>query len=394
MYPGASGLLGSECSGRVVAIGAEVGSIRVGDEVVAIAPGAFATYVIARASLAVPKPRALSFAEAAALPNVLLTADWALNRLGRLQAGERVLIHAAAGGVGLAAVRLAQRVGAEIFATAGSERKRAYLRSLGLKHVFDSRTLDFATAIYELTNGRGVDLVLNSLAGDFIGASFAAMAPGGRFLEIGRTDIWSPDRVRETHPLAQYHVIDLGKDYEATPEIIRPMLQSLLEDVVAGRLAPLPLQTFPLAAATDAFRVMAQARHIGKIVVTQPWDPPTSAGVLRPEGSYLITGGLVGLGLAVADWMVEQGARHLVLLGRRAPAADATAAMDRMSGRGARILSLQCDALSVVPAACRRGPCRGKPRRRCYREPDSRAVRKGLCRQDRRCLAPGTGDRR
>ena len=343
MYPGASGLLGSECSGRVVAIGAEVGSIRVGDEVVAIAPGAFATYVIARASLAVPKPRALSFAEAAALPNVLLTADWALNRLGRLQAGERVLIHAAAGGVGLAAVRLAQRVGAEIFATAGSEQKRAYLRSLGLKHVFDSRTLDFASAIYELTNGRGVDLVLNSLAGDFIGASFAAMAPGGRFLEIGRTDIWSPDRVRETHPLAQYHVIDLGKDYEATPEIIRPMLQSLLEDVVAGRLAPLPLQTFPLAAATDAFRVMAQARHIGKIVVTQPWDPPTRAGVLRPESSYLITGGLVGLGLAVADWMVEQGARHLVLLGRRAPAADAIAAMDRMSGRGARILSLQCD---------------------------------------------------
>jgi polyketide synthase 12/myxalamid-type polyketide synthase MxaB len=346
MYPGDQGPLGSECAGQVAAIGAGVDSVRVGDEVVAIAPGAFATHVIADARLVVPRPRAMSCAEAASLPNVFLTAQWALERLGGMKAGDRVLIHAAAGGVGLAAIQLAKRAGAEIFATAGSDEKRDYLRSLGIRHIFNSRSLEFAEQIRSVTDGRGVDLVLNSLAGDFIDASISVVAHGGVFLEIGRTGIWTPERVRATRPDIDYHTIDLGKDYAATPEIIRPMLISLLDDVASGRLQRPPLRTFALRDAAAAYRHMAQARHIGKLVLTQPWTAGGEAPQIREDASYLITGGLTGLGLATAGWLVDRGARSLVLMGRRAPQTGAQKVLDTFSQRGVQILIVQGDVSS------------------------------------------------
>ena len=236
MYPGDPGLVGSECSGRVVAVGPGVDLLHVGDPVIAIALGCFSSHATTQAELVVPKPDSLTFEEAVTIPNAFLTAYWAFHHLGKIKSGERVLIHAAAGGVGLAAVQLALQAGAEIFATAGSPEKRAYLQSLGVHHVLNSRTLDFADEVLNITRGRGVDLVLNSLTGDFISKSLSLLAPGGRFLEIGRTGIWTDAQVQDVKPGAIYHLINLSEDYMQTPGLIRSMLLDLLEEFKAGRL--------------------------------------------------------------------------------------------------------------------------------------------------------------
>src|SRR5262249_7371908 len=159
---------------------------------------------------------------------------------------ERVLIHAAAGGVGLAAVQLAQRAGAEIFATAGSPAKRAYLASLGVEHVMDSRTLDFADEVLERTDGRGVDVVLDSLSGGFMPRSRRTLAPGGRYLEIGRTGIWTPAQAASVRPDVSYTVVFLGEVALTTPGLIREMLGELAASLASGALRPLPRTVFAI----------------------------------------------------------------------------------------------------------------------------------------------------
>ncbi|CAN0443253.1 unnamed protein product, partial [Phaeothamnion confervicola] len=195
MYPGDPGPLGGECAGRVSAVGPGVTHLRVGDEVLGVAGGSFASHVVARAAFVQPRPAGLSAEEGASFPIAFLTAEFCLGHLAGMKAGDRVLIHAAAGGVGMAAVRLAQRVGAEVFATAGSEWKRELLRSMGVAHVMDSRNSDFADETLALTQDRGVDIVLNALSGELIEASFKALALGGCFIEIGKRDIKSPEWV-------------------------------------------------------------------------------------------------------------------------------------------------------------------------------------------------------
>ncbi|MFN8008639.1 MAG: SDR family oxidoreductase, partial [Terriglobia bacterium] len=346
MYPGGSGPLGSECSGHVNAIGEGVEHLRVGDPVIAIAIGAFISHVTTSAELVVPMPAGMTFEEAVTIPNTFLTAYWALHHLGKMESEERVLIHAGAGGVGLAAVQLAQQAGAEIFATAGSPEKRDFLRSLGIKYVMNSRTLDFADEVLQLTGGRGVDLVLNSLSGEFIPKSLSLLASGGRFLEIGRTGIWSEAQVHATNPGVTYFPINLGENYMQTPGLIRKMLLALLDNFKSGGLKPLPFRVFPLTEAVSAFRFMAQGRHIGKIVLSQPWrvdrgDENTS--LVQPDAIYWITGGLRGLGLKAAEWLVELGARHLVLMGRSAPSDSARKVLDRLNEKGARTRVVQGD---------------------------------------------------
>ncbi|MFN2166554.1 MAG: zinc-binding dehydrogenase [Anaerolineae bacterium] len=190
LYPGDAGLLGGECAGVVVAVGEGVKHVVVGDEVIAIAPGTFGTHATTGAQLVVRMPRGLSFQKAATIPIAFLTAYYALKRLADLQPGQRVLIHAASGGVGQAAVQVAQRAGAQIYATAGSPAKREFLRGQGIPAVMSSRSLDFAGEVMAATDGRGVDVVLNSLAGEFIPQSLAVLSRGGRFLEIGKVGIW------------------------------------------------------------------------------------------------------------------------------------------------------------------------------------------------------------
>ena len=253
--------------------------------------------------------------------------------MGRIRAGERILIHAGAGGVGLAAVHLARRAGAEIFATAGSQEKRAYLQELGVNHVMDSRTLEFADEVMRLTDGEGVDLVLNSLAGDAIPRGLSTLRANGRFLEIGKRDIYGHSRLDLAllKRNVAFFAIDLIPLMAAWPETCSEMLADLSVHLAGGELPPLPVVEFPIGRAEEAFRHMALAKHTGKIVLAlEPGkddEPvqivPRAPGAIRASGTYLISGGLGGLGLRVARWLVAQGARHLVLVGRNAPTTDA-----------------------------------------------------------------------
>jgi acyl transferase domain-containing protein/NADPH:quinone reductase-like Zn-dependent oxidoreductase/SAM-dependent methyltransferase len=270
MYPGNAGPLGGECAGEVVAVGEGVTDLKVGDGVIALTAGSFSTYLTLPADLVVRKPEHLTYGEAAALAIPFITAYYTLVHLGGMRAGDRVLIHAAAGGVGLAAVQLAQRAGAEIFATAGSPEKQGYLRSLGVQHILNSRSLDFVDDIRALTNGRGVDVVLNSLADEFCAASLSVMAENGRFLEIGKRGILIEADVAAQRPDVAYHIVDWSIDARDNPALIRDMLLEIVRGINAGELHPLPHTTFPAEQIVDAFRYMAGAKHIGKIVVTYP----------------------------------------------------------------------------------------------------------------------------
>ena len=342
LYPGDAGPLGGECAGEVVRVGPGVSDIREGDRVVAMASGCFASHIIAKRELVQRTPRGFTAEEAAGLPIAYLTAGYALEEVAQLRGSDRVLIHAAAGGVGLAAVHLALRAGAEIFATAGSEVKRARLRALGVAHVLDSRDDTFDAEISRLTDGRGVDVVLNSLSGSFIDASFRATARRGRFIEIGKRGIWTHARVRELGRDIDYHIVDLGDASERQPERIGKLFSRLMADLAEGALPALPVTAFALEEASAAFRHMMQARQIGKIVVTHRRTTP--GPLIRPDGQYVITGGLSGLGLETAAWLVERGAKHISLVGRRgADSPDAVAIARRLSAAGAQVSMTSVD---------------------------------------------------
>ncbi len=287
MYPGEAGLLGAEAAGFVTAVGPEVTGLSVGDRVMGMVPGGLATETLIDERFLTRVPEEWSDEDAASVPLVFLTAYYALTELAGLSAGERVLIHAGAGGVGMAAIQLARHMGAEVFATA-SEPKWETLRGLGLDdaHIASSRDLGFEEKFREETGGAGMDVVLNALAGDFVDASLRITASGGRFLEMGKTDIRDPHAVGDV----RYRAFDLG---EAGPDRTGEMLSELLGLFAEGALRPLPVRAWDVRRAREAFRFMSQARHVGKIVLTMPprWNP---------EGTVLVTGGTGGLGREVA----------------------------------------------------------------------------------------------
>ncbi len=343
MYPGNAGQLGGECTGRVVAVGEGVTDLRVDDHVIALAPGSFSTFVTVPEQFVIHMPYNLSFVEAATIPITFLTAYYGLHHLATMTQGDRVLIHAAAGGVGLAAVQLARLAGAEVFATAGRPEKREFLKSLGVQHVMDSRTLAFADEVMEVTEGRGVDIVLNSLAGDFVQKSLSVLAPGGRFLELGKRDLLQDSQVAVIAPGVSYAAFDLAEVSFNSPALIRSMFEELLPKFVDRTLVPLPHEAFPLDDAVVAFRHMAQAKHIGKVVLTQKDRVPESSPALRSDATYLITGGLGALGLRVARWMVEQGARYLVLIGRSESSPQTRDALLELRKAGAQVREQRAD---------------------------------------------------
>ena len=292
------------------------------------------------------KPAELTFEQAAALPIAFLTAEYALYDLANLSRGERVLIHAAAGGVGLAAVQIAQRLGAEVYATAGSPEKHRFLHALGVKHVFSSRSLDFAAQIQECTGGRGVHVALNSLAADYIPATLSVLAERGRFVEIGKTGIWDAGAVEAVRADVNYHTLYLGEIFDRDPGRTETMLHQLAESIEVGSLRPLPLQAFDLEDAASAFRYMAQARHIGKVVLSPASvRSPQGRGpaAISADATYLVTGGLGSLGLHVARWLIDSGARQIVLVGRRGPTPSALQSIAALEAGGARVVTLEAD---------------------------------------------------
>jgi acyl transferase domain-containing protein/NADPH:quinone reductase-like Zn-dependent oxidoreductase len=255
--------LGFECAGIISAVGEGVDRSWIGRRVVAVTPGCLASHVAVAADRIFPIPRRLSFASAAAVPVAFATAHYALVTLARLKPGERVLIHAAAGGVGLAAVSIAQALSAEILATAGSQQKRSYLHRRGVEQVFDSRSLAFADDVRWKTDGRGVDVVLNSLPGAFLEKSVSVLAAGGRFLEIGKRDIYA-DTPLGLHALrnnAAFHAIDLAKLATEQPHLLRAEIEVVLTKLARGQLQMMPVTTVPVAQVATAFRRMSEATH-------------------------------------------------------------------------------------------------------------------------------------
>ena len=347
LYPGHVGPIGAECAGTVTRVGAGVTGVACGDRVVASAHAAFSGFVVTRHEMVHPLPPTCTLAEGAALPIAYLTAAYALEHLGRLRAGETVLIHAAAGGVGLAAVHIARRAGARVIATVGSRSKRAYLAGLGIEHIFDSRSLAFADDVRAVTAGRGADVVLNSLSDEFVAASFRALADGGRFLEIGKRGIWTHEQVAALDRGVVYHIIDAGVTAVEQPELMGGLLGRLMHDVGSGGLAKLPTRVFDLADTRQAFRFMMHARQIGKIVVTHPPAEPARPAraelSCRPDATYVVTGGLAGIGLAVAQRLVERGARHLVLISRSGETPSTTSALASLRARGVEVLAPPLD---------------------------------------------------
>jgi NADPH:quinone reductase-like Zn-dependent oxidoreductase len=345
---------GLECAGTIASVGPGVADLRVGEDVLAVTPGALATTLTAGAALVRPMPGGLTHEEAATIPIAFLTAHYALVELARLQPGERVLIHAASGGVGLAAVQIAKACGAIVFGSAGTPAKRAFLSSIGVDQVLDSRSLEFADRIADNTGGAGVDVVLNSLSGDFIERSFAALRAGGRFIEIGKRDIWSTAQARAVRPDAFYSSFDLAGMIAREPGRVGSMLDGLLERFRSGELRPLPLTVLPMEAAVRAFRTMQQARHVGKIVVSlSPWSGGRTVdapGALRSDVTWLVTGAFGGIGLALARWLADRGARHLALVGRRAPGPSALAVVADLETAGVSVRALACDIASEAAA--------------------------------------------
>ena len=345
--------LGREFSGRVVRVGEGVTNVAIGDDVLGLGGGAFGSFIITFAGAVVRRPASLTAEEAAAIPLVFVTAHYALNTLGHMTAGERVLIHSASGGVGLAAIQLAQRAGAEIFATAGTEEKRALVRSLGVTHVMDSRSLAFAEEIMRMTGGEGVDLVLNTLPGEAIEKGLSVLRANGRFLEIGRRDIWQNSKIGLRHFTRNLTLIaiDVDRSGREQPDVIAQVFREVVEGFADGSLKPLRYTLYEPADVASAFRTMAQSRHVGKLVVgfkgrtvELAATPVNDTPPVRADGTYLLTGGLGGFGLVVADWLVRNGARHLVLLGRSGAAtAQARDAVAQLHAAGAHVVVIKAD---------------------------------------------------
>ena len=341
LYPGDPGEPGVECVGEIVAIGPNVTGWKIGDQVLASTLGGFATYTNTFAHLVFPRPANLPLADAATILVAYMTAAWSLCHLGRMKAGDRVLIHAATGGVGLAAVQLALKAGAEVFATAGNPAKREYLRQMGVRHVMDSRSLGFAETIREVTGGEGLDLVLDSLTGDAVTEGLRLLKPGGSFLEIGKNGILPLEEVAAVNPGIHYHTVDLPMLMIEHREEMEGLYRYVTDGLADGSLRPLPHRVYSKAETPQALRYMSTARHIGKIVVIDPAAAPATR--FEPSGSYLITGGLGGLGLLVAKWMVSEGARHLLLAGRSAPNPAAENAIAELESLGAKITVASVD---------------------------------------------------
>ncbi|WP_411107251.1 SDR family NAD(P)-dependent oxidoreductase [Streptomyces sp. cmx-4-9] len=349
--PGLEGpALGLEGAGEVLAVGTGVTGLAPGDRVFGSGLGWLSSHVLAKTGQLGHIPDRMTFAQAATLPAVFLTVQYGLEHHARLAAGERVLVHGAAGGVGLAALQYARGVGAEVVATAGTPAKRDLLRLMGVRHVLDSRSLDFAERVHSLTGGQGVDVVLNSLSGEAITRGLECLRPGGRFIELGKRDLYAntPLLLGPFRRNLAYFGVDVATLPEQLPTVAAEQFAELCHRVTTGRYRPLPHVVYPAARVAEAFRSLRHSKHLGKIVISldEPVtvERPISPIALDGTGSYLVTGGLGGLGAALSELLIHHGARHLVLVGRRGTdSPEAPALLARLAEAGARVDAVAAD---------------------------------------------------
>lgn len=350
-------LMGLEGAGVVSGVGPEVTALRPGDRVMLMQEGCFGSTVKAPEGLVRRIPEGWSFAEAATLPIVGLTVVYTLDILARLQPGETLLVHGGAGGTGLMAIQFAKAVGARVIATAGSEEKRDLLRMLEVDGISDSRSLSFAADVRKLTNGAGVDVVLNSLAGDAMLASLDLVKPFGRFVEIGKRDIEANHRLnlKALENNVSFHAVDLTFLPHHRPDLFTTTWNRLIALCESGAIRPLPLRTYRLSGLREALRLMQSGRHLGKLVLDL--TTPDSAVVPLPkpphtfaaDGVHLISGGLGGIGLRIAHWMAERGARRIALVGRSGVKTDdQRTAIAAIEAAGAEVIIAQADVADAA----------------------------------------------
>jgi acyl transferase domain-containing protein/NADPH:quinone reductase-like Zn-dependent oxidoreductase/acyl carrier protein len=343
---------GLECAGEVIRVGADVKTMQPGDQVVAFARQAFATHVTVPATIASPRPKGLTPEAAATIPVAFLTAYYGLITCARLKPREWVLIHGGAGGVGLAALQIARWRNARIIATAGSPEKRALLTALGADHVFDSRSTAFVDDVREVT-GEGVAVVLNSLSGEAMERSIGALRPFGRFVELGKRDYVANTHIglRPFRKNLSYFGVDLDQLLLHDPGAARKLFRAVMEQFEKGVFAPLPFRAFDSDDLVGAFRLMQRSGHIGKLVVRPPVASdvkvaPRTPLAISATKTHVITGGFGGFGLETARWLVDKGARHLVLIGRSgAKSEEAKAALADFAARG---VAVRAEALDVA----------------------------------------------
>ncbi|KAE9366807.1 putative polyketide synthase [Stipitochalara longipes BDJ] len=349
--------IGVECAGIISTVGSKVTDLAVGDRVCAMSEGAYSTYTRCLGTSAQKISDSMSFEDASTIPVIYCTAYFSLFDLGRLTKGETVLIHAAAGGVGQAAIILSQMVGAEIFATVGSVAKKEFLMTeygIPEDHIFYSRNTSFAKAIHHATNGQGVDLVLNSLAGDCLRETWDSLAHFGRFIEIGKRDITSNSRLemaRFEHN-AMFASVDLTVVAAERPKIMKRLLSEIFSLMDKGLVKPIsPITTFPISNVESAFRTLQGGKIMGKIVIVPRSDDQVKAvpsktpkNLLRADGTYIIIGGTGGLGRSMSRWMIEKGARNIVLISRSGTATGKVAdIVEEAKFQGAQIVVKPCD---------------------------------------------------
>ena len=342
--------IGMECAGTVTRVGPGTKRYKIGDRVMAFAPACFASHVTVIETAVAPAPSVLSAEAAATVPVAFLTAYYSLVHLAQLEEGETVLIHGGAGGVGLAALQIARWRGARVIATAGSPEKRALLTALGADHVLNSRNLDFADEAMEITGGAGVDVVLNSLAGEAMERSIGAVKPFGRFLELGKRDYYSNTRIglRPFRRNISYFGIDADQLLVNKPKLADRVFTELVRLFEDGTLTPLPFRRFEADGVGEAFRLMQQSGHIGKIVVAPPRQPAEAPArtplVVREDRSYLVAGGVGGFGFEAARWLAERGARHIVVASRSGKVDETVAAtIKSLAQAGTEIRVMACD---------------------------------------------------
>jgi polyketide synthase 5 len=362
-YPALDGRLpqlGSDFAGVVTAVGPDVTDHKVGDQVGGVcADGCWGTFVTCDARLAVTLPAGLAGDQAAAVTTAHATAYCGLHELAHIKSGDKVLIHSATGGVGQAAIAIARAAGAEIFATAGSERRRELLRDMGIEHVYDSRSIEFADLIRKDTAGYGVDIVLNSVTGAAQRAGIELLAFGGRFVEIGKRDIYGDTRLG-LFPFRRnltFYALDLLSLYYNDPDRLRNLLSTVYR-LTADGVLPMPQSTsYPLAEAANAVRLMSGAQHTGKLVLDVAHTgrssvvvPPAQVGVFRGDGAYIVTGGLGGLGLFLAEKMAAAGCGRIVLSSRSQPTPEALQIIDRIRAAGADLV-VECSDIAQAGTA-------------------------------------------